>query len=255
MTELSRDTEHLSSGQVNALADGELSANEAVTLEQHVAGCHACTLRVLDATRLKAATATAAHVMAVPPSALARLTAQVQRQEPKRTARVYSFPAPGWMALVACLLLAISLIGWWQIRRTDTLSAELLDQHLAVLSSGAAPEVISTDRHTVKPWFQGKLPFSFNLPEVLPPDTVLKGGNLMYLDGHPAAMLLFTIHKHQVSVFLTQRSSRLPATERSSRNSGFNVHYATTRELRIAAVSDVNPLELDSLIATLAQAQ
>ena len=68
-------------------------------------------------------------------------------------------------------------------------------------------------------------------------------------------MLLFTIHKHQVSVFLTQRSSRLPATERSSRNSGFNVHYATTRELRIAAVSDVNPLELDSLIATLAQAQ
>jgi anti-sigma factor RsiW len=114
--------------------------------------------------------------------------------------------------------------------------------------------VISTDRHTVKPWFQGRLPFSFNLPEVLPADTTLKGGDVTFLGGKPAALLLFTVHKHEVSVFLTQRSSRVPEL-RSATRSGFAIRYAATQELRIAAVSDLNPPELDLLVATIAQAQ
>jgi hypothetical protein len=206
--------------------------------------------------RLKSAAANAANAITVPPDTLARLVARPHRLEPQeKPRRVYSSSAARWMALAACLLLAVSLVGWRLIRRSDILSSELLDQHLAVMSGGATPEVISTDRHTVKPWFQGKLPFSFNLPEVLPPDTALRGGDLMYVEGHPAAMLLFTIHKHQVSVFLTQRTSRLPAVESSSTRSGFTVHYATTQELRIAAVSDVNPSEIDLLVEALAQAQ
>ena len=256
MTQTLYGAEHLSPEQISAFVDRELPADERLSAEQHLGGCHACTLRVLETIHLKTATASAANTVTVPPDALARLTARLQRQEAQETrTRVYSFPAARWMALAACLLLAVSLISWWQIRRSDTLSSELLDQHLALMASGAAPEVISTDRHTVKPWFQGKLPFSFNLPEVLPPDSTLKGGDLMYVEGRPAAMLLFTIHKHQVSVFLTQRTNRFPPTERSSIRSGFTVHYATTQELRIAAVSDVNPSELDHLVAALVQAQ
>jgi anti-sigma factor RsiW len=256
MTKTLYGSEHLSPEQISAFVDRELAADERSSAEQHLAGCHTCTLSVLKTTQLKTATASAANTVTVPPDALARLTARLQLQEPQeKGTRVYSFPTARWMAIAACLLLAVSLFGWQQIRRSDTLSSELLDQHLAVMSSGALPEVISTDRHTVKPWFQGKLPFSFNLPEALPPDTTLKGGDLMYVNGHPTAMLLFTIHKHQVSVFLTQRTNRLPATERSNNRSGFAVHYATTQGLRIAAVSDVNPSELDQLLAALVQAQ
>ena len=255
MTQTPQDAGHLSAEQLNAFVDGELFASELQRVEQHVAECHACALRVLSATRLKTATAAAAQQVEVPLDALARLAAQVRKQEPpKKIARVYSFPAMRWAALAACVLFAVSLIGWQQMRQANTVAAELLDQHLATLSSGAAPEVISTDRHTVKPWFQGKLPFSFNLPEVLPADTTLKGGDLVYVGGEPAALLLFTIHKHQVSVFLTQRSRGF-ALERSVTRSGFVVHYATTQELRIAAVSDVNPSELDGLIASLVQVQ
>ena len=132
------------------------------------------------------------------------------------------------------MLLAVSLIGWRQLHETNTLAAELLDQHLATLSSAATPQVISTDRHTVKPWFQGRLPFSFNLPDAqaLPPDTTLKGADLTYLKGQPAALLLFTIHKHEVSVFLTQRSggpnlSALPG-------SPLGVHYSLSDNARSA---------------------
>jgi anti-sigma factor RsiW len=162
-----------------------------------------------------------------------------------------------WIGLAAAILLAVSLVGWQQIHQTNSLSAELLDQHLSTLSSGAAPQVISTDRHTVKPWFQGRLPFSFNLPDAqaLPPDTTLKGANLTYLKGQPAALLLFTIHKHQVSVFVTQRSGGPNLATLPAGRSGFSIDTASTRDLQIVAVSDVNPADLDALVAVLAKAQ
>jgi anti-sigma factor RsiW len=262
------DSNHLDPDKLNAFIDGELSPGEQQGIEQHLAGCHTCTLRVLSATRLKAATARAGHRFAPPPDALERLTshlhsqqAQLKQPQTKTPARIYSIrsirsirPAV-WAALAAAILLTVSLLGWRQLHQTNTLAAELLDQHLATLSSGATPQVISTDRHTVKPWFQGRLPFSFNLPDTLPPDTTLKGADFTYLNGQPAALLLFTIHKHEVSVFLTQRASGPVLTSLPSTRAGFNLHTATTSDLRIVAVSDVNPADLDLLVAALVQAQ
>ena len=255
MTQTTQATGHLAPDQLNAFIDGELSSSEAQAIQRHLADCHPCALRVLSASQLKGATARAAQRFAAPPEALARLTAQLHPQESKGTARIYSFRSVIWAALAASVLLAASLFVWRQARQVNALSAELLDQHLATLSSGATPEVISTDRHTVKPWFQGKLPFSFNLPEALPADTTLKGGNLAYLDGQPAALLLFTIHKHEVSVFLTQRSAGPIATVLPRIRSGFTIHSATTQDLRIFAVSDVNPADLDLLVSALKDAQ
>jgi anti-sigma factor RsiW len=255
MTQTTQAAGHLEPDQLNAFVDGELSPSESNGVQQHLADCHPCALRVLSATQLKAATARSAQRFAAPPEALARLTAQLRSQGPKKAARIYSFRSVAWTALAAVLVIALSLMGWRQTRQANALSAELLDQHLATLSSGASPEVLSTDRHTVKPWFQGKLPFSFNLPDVLPADTTLKGGNFTYLNGQPAALLLFTIHRHEVSVFLTQRSASPITTLMHGTRSGFAIHYATTPDLRIVAVSDVNPADLDLLLAALVQAQ
>jgi anti-sigma factor RsiW len=255
---------HLNPDTLNAFIDGELPATEHQEIQQHLTSCHSCTLRVLSATQLKGATARAGHRFAPPPEALARLTAQLRSQQQtnsqpqtRKPARILPIGSIAWAGLAAAILIAISLLGWRQIHQTDTLATELLDQHLAALSSGASPQVISTDRHTVKPWFQGRLPFSFNLSDAtaLPPDTVLKGADLAYVNGQPAAMLLYTIHKHQVSIFLTQRTQipilvTLPATRE-----GFNLRSATTASLRLIAVSDVNQADLDRLVAALIQAQ
>jgi anti-sigma factor RsiW len=260
-------TAHLDPDTLSAFIDGELPLAERQRIDQHLATCHACTLRVLSAMQLKTATARAGHRFTPPPDALGRLTAQLHSQpqtqpqlklEPRPTARIHSMRPAAWAALAAAILLTVSLFGWRQLHQSNTLSAELLDQHLATLSTAATPQVISTDRHTVKPWFQGRLPFSFNLPEptALPPDTTLKGADLTYLNGQPAALLLFTIHKHEVSVFLTQRSTSSPALATLSGNrAGFNLRTATTPDLRLVAVSDVNPADLDSLVAVLVQTQ
>jgi hypothetical protein len=75
------------------------------------------------------------------------------------------------------------------------------------------------------------------------------------LNGQPAALLLFTIHKHEVSVFLTQRSGRPIAALLPRIRSGFTIHSAATPDLRIVAVSDVNPADLDLLLSSFVQAQ
>jgi anti-sigma factor RsiW len=256
MTYVSEFAEHLAPQQLDAFVDGEILADDIEVVEQHLAGCHACTLRVLAATQLKTATTAAAQQRFVaPPESLARLSAQLRQQPQKKTARVYSVGSMRLGALAACILLSISLLSWRQLSQANTISAELLDQHLAVLSSGAVPEVLSSDRHTVKPWFQGKLPVSFNLPDVLPADTVLKGGDLTYLAGQPAAMLLFSIHKHQVSIFLTKGGGRVASIASRDNRSGFGIRSATTRELQITAVSDGNPSEVDALVVAIARAQ
>ncbi|MBB5317641.1 anti-sigma factor family protein [Tunturibacter empetritectus] len=270
MNQTPQITEHLNSYTLNAFIDGELPPTERQGMEQHLTTCHACTLRVLSATQLKAATARAGHRFAPPPEALGRLAAQLRSQsrlqtkpqtqtnpQPQTPARLYSIRSAAWAALAAAILLTISLLSWRQFHQTNILAAELLDQHLATLSTAATPQVISTDRHTVKPWFQGRLPFSFNLPDVaaLPPDTSLKGADLTYLNGQPAALLLFTIHKHEVSIFLTQRSTNPTLSTLSGARAGFTIHTAATPDLRIIAVSDVNPADLDNLVTSLVQAQ
>lgn len=261
--------DHLDPDKLNAFVDDELSLTERQEIEQHLTTCHHCTLRVLSATQFKAATARAGQRFVPPPDGLARLTAQLQSQQTqtrpqphtKDSARVYPIRPVAWAALAAAVLLSISFLGWSQFHQASTraaaLTAELLDQHLATLSSGATPQVISTDRHTVKPWFQGRLPFSFNLPDAaaLPPDTTLKGADLTYLNGQPAALLLFTIHKHEVSIFVMQRAASPTFASLARTRAGFTIHEATTGDLYLVAVSNVNPADLDNLIAALARAQ
>ena len=205
--------EHLNPDTLSAFIDGELPDGEQETIQQHLAGCHACALRVLSATELKAATARAGRRFAPPPEH-ARPPYGSASSGAAGELRIHSIRRLAWASLAAAMLLAVSLIGWRQLHETNTLAAELLDQHLATLSSAATPQVISTDRHTVKPWFQGRLPFSFNLPDAqaLPPDTTLKGADLTYLKG--TARCVAPLHYPQTSksLFSLPNDSAVPVS-------------------------------------------
>jgi len=81
---------------------------------------------------------------------------------------------------------------------------EVADLHVAALASATPVDVISTDRHSVKPWFQGKIPFTFNLPELQNTDFSLLGGRVTYLQKEPGAHLIYELRKHKISVFIFQ---------------------------------------------------
>jgi anti-sigma factor RsiW len=250
--------QHLRPQQVDAWVDDETSRSDALAFAQHLSTCHTCSLRIRSALELKRATAHAGKNFFTSPAALARLTSQVQSSRTRT--RLYLLPSIPWAAVAACLVLAIGMAVRAPSRQPETLSAELLDRHLEALSFAAVPQVISTDRHTVKPWFQGKLPFSFNLPEQaeLAPETTLRGADLAFVRGQPAALLFFTMRKHQVSVFLVQRDVKPTSLAGSSpalTRSGFTIESSDAGSLTFIAVSDANPADVHSLLASLAQVQ
>jgi anti-sigma factor RsiW len=243
-------TDHISPTLLSALSDGELSPDLLAAANEHLANCPACTASALTASLLKSVTSKAGQRYTPPPQLQDRLTALASRArvKPEPTWLTARTAMLGWLT-AAMLLFVFSGLLWMQSRpHGSNVATEVFDQHLASLAANLPPQVISTDRHTVKPWFQGKLPFSFNLPETLPRDTTLDGANLVYLDGRPVAQLLYSIGKHHVSVFVREKPG---ATQPGpSERSGFHVRTVSTNDLEIAAISDVDPTRLAELVNT-----
>jgi anti-sigma factor RsiW len=268
-------TDHLSLDVLSALVDGELTADQLASANQHLAVCPSCTSSALYQSLLKSATARAGHRYTPPPQLrerLALLAAQTNSQSQPRGIQVAPispsrsfgrFGSLGWAVAAALLLVTLS---WVIVQRTAqraervsaeqaALVTEVFDQHVATLSDSQPLQVISTDRHTVKPWFQGRIPFSFNLPQGLPSDTTLDGANLTYLDNQPAAQLVYSIGKHRVSVFLRQRSGNAEAHELPAEHSGFHLMGFSAGDLEVVAVSDVDPARLAELVSAIRHAQ
>jgi len=128
--------------------------------------------------------------------------------------------------------------------------------HVATLASSSPVDVISTDRHTVKPWFQGKIPFAFNLPELQNSEFSLLGGRMAYLDQTPGAHLIYDIRKHHISVFVFQEralslSLKLPASldenSPSPTQLPFNMRTWSQDGLRYFVIGDASAADIDSL--------
>ena len=257
-------TEHISQADLNALADGELSNDQLAFVNDHLAACPACTSAALVQTLLKANIAKAGQRYTMPAGLEERLKRLATSDSRGRSRPSGRSAMAGW-ATAAAILLVISsgLILMLQGRRGAELAAleyqaqvsEVSDLHIATLAAGLGPQVVSSDRHTVKPWFQGKLPFSFNLPDNLPADTKLDGADLTYLHNQPVAQLLYTIGRHRVSVFLTERRSGEPMDGKQSEHSGFKVTSVGVGDLDIVAVSDVDQARLAELVSLIRSVQ
>src|SRR5438093_10336654 len=110
--------------------------------------------------------------------------------------------------------------------------------------------LISTDRHTVKPWFQGKIPFAFDLPEIQNTDFSLLGGRMTYLGQTPGAHLIYDVRKHHISVFVFQERSlpaRLDENSLSPKKLSFNTETWSQGGLRYFVIGDASAADIDSL--------
>jgi anti-sigma factor RsiW len=115
-----------------------------------------------------------------------------------------------WAMAPLCLLLlgTIGFLLYPKSRSGGSMVASLVDTHLIALSSPNPVDVISDDRHNVKPWFQGKLPFAFNMPEVQGSNFALIGGKVVYVQQRPGAALLYQAGQHKISIFIFQSRDR-----------------------------------------------
>jgi anti-sigma factor RsiW len=117
------------------------------------------------------------------------------------------------------------------------------------LASGSPLDVVSTDRHTVKPWFQGKIPFSFNLPELQGTDFTLAGGRVSYLAQSPGAHLIYRLRQHEISLFIFQDRGGETAVSASGPVStmSFTVESWTKNGLRYFVIGDVGAQDVERL--------
>jgi len=247
-------------GKLDAYVDGKLDLAEARVLAEHVRTCPACAADALERVQMKRAVQMAGTRY----TASAELRNRVSKSLTSKPRRHFSF----WQILAgpALGLLILSLatnfyMGRESARRQRVYS-ELADLHVAALASAAPVDVVSTDRHTVKPWFQGKIPFTFNLPELQGSEFTLLGGRVTYFAQTPGAHLIYQVRKHEVSVFIFQdrafedrgeAAASLPSS--AAHAFSFNVENWTQDGLRYFVVGDVGAGDIQALSKLLQDAR
>jgi anti-sigma factor RsiW len=239
---------------LQALADGELDAANALALEAHVKGCPGCAaaLRTLRAVRARLAEAD----LATPaPAALrARVAAMLDAEErsaaPPRKAGWWASLAAAW-SLTGVMTAAAAALLMVQLSAAPSLvEAQLVASHLRSLQPGAGRliDVATSDRHVVRPWFNGRIDYAPPVPDLAAQGFPLAGGRLDYADGRPIAALVYRHGAHVISLFAIPERGlewRLPGLGRDPAV-GYDVVRWRHGGLEYWAVSDVEGGELDA---------
>jgi anti-sigma factor RsiW len=230
---------------LGAYLDGELPPDQTAVVQEHLGTCTYCSSGIAEMARLQRSLRAARGHFA--PSAEFRRKVQKQMSRPKRRSwLIWSMPVG-----VAFATILLTALVWTGHARHSAAFAELADLHVNALSSTNLVDVVSTDRHTVKPWFQGRIPFSFNLPEFSGTDYTLVGGRMVYFHQHPGAQLIVSLHQHKISVLIFQRSvdlgSALSEQTGLDRGTSFGIEAWQSQQLRFVLVSDADPAGIDNL--------
>ena len=243
--------------QLDAYLDGELAAVDARELETHLAQCPQCA-QFRDG-RLELRAAITAHVPAFQaPTALrdrvrAAVGAAARARAPQR------FPVRGvWRPLALAASLAVVAVGSWRLALQraagETLADDVLSSHIRSLMPSHLTDVPSSDQHTVKPWFNGKLDFSPLVYDFAGRGYPLIGGRLDYVGGRSVAALVYGRRQHLINVFLWP-AARGPGIVPSTRTrQGYHLLHWATADYTYWVVSDLGLPELGDFAGLLKQA-
>lgn len=233
---------------LEAYVDREIGPEAAAAIREHLAGCVACRRRVADRDAL-GRLVRAAPYHSAPDRLRARVSAQLSQTRRRRRLATWAAAA----ALVVSITGGVAVARWTRATgegRTDAVVAEVVDGHVRSLMADHLFDVQSTDQHTVKPWFLGKLDFSPPVADLSAIGFPLVGGRVDYLSERHVAALVYQRNKHTINVFVWPAGDATPAaTTRSVR--GFHVHHWVRDAMSFWAVSDLNEKELTEFVAAL----
>jgi anti-sigma factor RsiW len=238
---------------VQAELDGELDAAQAASLEAHRAGCPIC--RQAQAELLRARVLLRAEPYETTPDAVrARVMARLRLAEPpaeparhRRPSRRWLFPAFGGFGLGAACAAALALL--LVLPQRDDVAEQVVAGHIRALQPGHLEDVVSTDQHTVKPWFDGRLDFAPPVRDFAAEGFALRGGRLDYLGGRAVAALVYQRDKHVIDLFVWPQGGPLPHLAGDTRIQGYNIVHWSADGMNFWAVSDVERAQLDDFAA------
>lgn len=239
---------------IGPLLDGELDVRNSTEVHAHLGTCSACQRRYEMQNILSSTMRRLDLAYAAPDSLRLRIVTALDesKPEPVGPGRVKRMapraPAPWWLwagwpvALAASGLLATVLL---QQRSLD--ANEVVAAHVRSLLVNHLSDVVSTDHHTVKPWFAGKLDFSPPVPDLSARGFELLGGRLDYLRQQPVAAVIYRKHGHIINVLASLSGRELGNLPHIDRMQGYSLRAWQQGGLELVAISDIDPLELASL--------
>lgn len=227
---------------LHALIDGELDAGHAREVEEHVAGCAACAAELAAFRDMGKALAGADLRYQAPAALRRRIEASLpQSRAPNRRAVLRGFAMGSAVSAIAATgIVAIVLRGDDEQR----VMSEVVSAHLRSLQAGHLTDVISTDQHTVKPWFNGKLDVAPPVVDLTAQGFTLIGGRLDYIDARAIGAIVYRRRAHVINLFVAQTASTEHKAAKTETIQGFNIIGWSDRGLNYWAVSDLAADEL-----------
>jgi len=229
---------------LHAYVDGELDLANARETERHLRSCADCrgtekAIRELRSALTSEATAYRA------PAHLRRNVRAALRREAKSSRQILS----PWLtfatgAAFAAILLGFVFFQTTRAARTNAIVDQVVANHVRSLLAAQLVDVVSSDQHAVKPWFDGKIDFAPEVRDLSTDGFPLVGGRLDYLDGKTVAALVYQRNKHPINLFITPAPTNRNTSPTVVTRRGYNVISWTNSGMKYWAVSDLNQAEL-----------
>jgi anti-sigma factor RsiW len=229
---------------LHALIDGELDAGHAREVEAHIATCPRCAAELAAYREMSKAVAGAGLYAA--PAALRRRIEASLPQTPTLTTRSRRSVLRGFAMGSAVSALAATGLVAIVLRHDDEqrIVSEVVSAHLRSLQAGHLIDVVSTDQHTVKPWFNGKLDVSPPVLDLTAQGFTLIGGRLDYVDARAIGAVVYRRRQHIINLFVAQTASAEHRAAKMETMQGFNVRRWSEQGMNFWAVSDIAADEL-----------
>jgi len=236
---------------LEALADDELDLVGHIGVEAHVKACPSCARTLSAYSARRAAIHASIPRYSAPVGLRERVRGAVRAEARPGGAgrRVVAFPF-AWAAGLAASAAACLFAGysWGNANaRSNAILGEVFTEHIRSLQEGHLVDVVSTDRHTVKPWFAGKVDFSPPVVDLADEGFPLAGGRLDVVDGKTAAALVFHRGAHSINLFVWPGQSA-PALPRLASREGFSARAWTDRGLDFVAISEIPAADLERFV-------
>lgn len=226
---------------LHAYLDRELSAERCVEVDSHLTGCEKCRAELDAASQVRSLLRTHRSPSTPSPQLLARIHRALE-PKPRRPLRV---AAMSFAIAAAAGLLVLLVVP----RRPSGNDGELVSAHLRSLQAQHLTDVASSDRHTVKPYFQGRLDYAFPVRDFTAAGFPLEGGRIDVLGERPVAALVYRSNAHVINAFVRLSDGRPAVGSRRWSHSGFNLLRFEAEGFTVELVSDAAPEVLDALAA------
>ena len=240
---------------IDAYIDSELDVAATILVKQHLRDCARCQ-QFLEARKSVGALLANPEVrFEVPDSLLGKVQSILPPPGPKVKHRPVTIFGPSWfsapLALAAAFALILGLVflyrgGILDRSRPDALAQEAISSHVRSLLATHLLDVPSTDQHTVKPWFNGKLKFSPPVHDFAEQGFPLIGGRLDYFNGREVAALVYHRKLHVINLFIWPSESGHDTTAQNFSKDGYHVSHWDRDGFEFWAVSDVNAEDLSA---------